>query len=62
MNGKNIIKILEKNGYWCARIRGSHHIMTNGKIVCPVPIYGNKDVVLGTLKNIEKITSIKLRI
>jgi len=61
MNGKTIIRKLEKSGFWCARVRGSHHIMTNGRIVCPVPVHGNKDIAIGTLKSIEKISGVILR-
>lgn len=60
MNGKTIVRILEQNGFWCVRVRGSHHMMTNGKKFCPVPVHAGRDMALGTVRNIEKITGVKL--
>lgn len=62
MNGKTIIKILEQHGFQCLRIKGSHHIMGNGKNKpFPIPVHGNKDLKIGTLKNIERLSGVKLR-
>ncbi|WP_396956770.1 type II toxin-antitoxin system HicA family toxin [Nitrosomonas sp.] len=49
MDGKEIIKKLEAEGWKLRRINGSHHIMgKDGKIV-PVPVHGSKDIKIGTL-------------
>lgn len=60
MNGKEVIKILQKNGWVIARIRGSHHILEdkNQKIVT-VPLHGSKDLSRGLLHNIQKQTGVK---
>ena len=61
MNGKEVIKILKRYGFKVVRINGSHHIITNGNCTpFPVPIHGKKDLSIGTLKNIERLSGIKL--
>ena len=62
MDGKTVIKLLQKNGFKCVRINGSHYIMSNGKCSpFPVPVHGKRDLKLGTLKSIEKMSGVKLR-
>lgn len=61
MDGKQVLKILHLHGFKCLRIRGSHHIMSDGKSKpFPVPIHNKKDLKIGTLKSIERSTRIKL--
>lgn len=56
VTGKKLCKILEENGWKCARISGSHHIYTkegeDARIV--VPVHGNKEIKTGLLKAILK--------
>ena len=56
ITGKELCKILEKNGWSLARINGSHHIYVkdgeDAKIV--VPVHGNKTVKTGLLKALLK--------
>ncbi len=62
MNGKAVIKILEHHGFKCLRIKGSHFIMGNGHSKpFPVPVHGSKDLKAGTLKNIERLSGVKLK-
>jgi len=61
MDGKTVIKILEQNGFKCVRINGSHHIMQNGQLSVPVPVHSKHDIKIGTLKNIEKRSGVKLK-
>ena len=59
MNGKEVIKLLEANGWKQKRIQGSHHIFyKDGKIV-PVPVHGKKDIPKGTLNSILKQAGLK---
>lgn len=61
MNGKQIIKTMQAEGWDLVRIQGSHHIMQkDGKIV-PVPVHGSKDIGTGLLKRIEKQSGVKLK-
>ncbi|NMA49586.1 MAG: addiction module toxin, HicA family [Tissierellia bacterium] len=56
---KEVVKILKKNGWLLKRTSGSHEIYVNSKgSTCPIKCT-NKDIPIGTLKNIEKITGIK---
>ncbi len=61
MTGNEILKVLKKNGFKVIRINGSHYIMEKGKIRFPVPVHGKKDVKIGTLKNIERVSGVKLK-
>ena len=56
MSGKELAKLLERNGWTLLRIQGSHHIY--GKSGNPsrisVPIHKNKDIKVGLLRNLLK--------
>ncbi len=56
---KEVVKILKQNGWHLKRTNGSHEIYANseGK-TCPIKCT-SKDIPIGTLKSIEKITGIK---
>ncbi len=57
---KNIIKILEKEGWIEKRTRGSHHIFTKeGEKNIVVVSTSKKIIPVGTVKNIEKQAGIK---
>lgn len=61
MKGKDAVKELKRRGWEVARISGSHHMMKKGGVTCPVPVHGNSDLAIGTLKSIERITGEKLK-
>lgn len=49
-SAKNLISLLEKNGYFFKRANGSHQLFYNpltGKTVI-VPVHGKKDLAKGT--------------
>ena len=55
-SAKNLISLLERNGYFFKRANGSHHLFYNpllGKTVI-VPVHGNKDLAKGTFFTILK--------
>ena len=60
MKPKDLIRVLEKEGWKVVRVDGSHHIMkhseTPGMIVVPLH---NKDLKPGTLNNILKQAGLK---
>ncbi|MFA6760265.1 MAG: type II toxin-antitoxin system HicA family toxin [Sulfuricurvum sp.] len=60
MNAKEIIKKLEDAGYYKKSQRGSHIKMTNGDKTTIVPDHGKKDIKIGTVKSIEKLTGVSL--
>lgn len=59
MNGKQMIKLLEKNGFKLDRITGSHHIMIKGEITLPVPVHGSKDLKKGLEFSLLKRAGLK---
>ena len=56
MSGKDVVKMLTKNGFKVTAQEGSHLKLTymlNGRSAS-VPVHGSKDLSIGTLKNIMK--------
>jgi predicted RNA binding protein YcfA (HicA-like mRNA interferase family) len=61
MNGKQVIKLLEQQGWVLIRTGGSHHVLKkNGKTV-PVPVHGTDDLGKGLIATIERQTGVKLK-
>ncbi len=62
VDGKTIIKILKESGWEHISTQGSHHKMKKaGMPPIIVPVHGKKDLKPGTLRNIERVTGIKLK-
>ncbi len=59
MNGKELIKLLEKNGWVEVRNEGSHHIMKKDSQTVSVPVHGSKSIKKGLLNRIMKDTGMK---
>lgn len=61
MNAKQLMKLLEMNGWRQARMRGSHRIYKNldSNQTIVVPDHGNKDIATGTLNKILKDAGLK---
>ena len=61
VSGKAFARILEKNGWELARIRGSHHVyIKEGRIErISVPVHGNRPLKGGLLKHFLKVAGIK---
>lgn len=59
MSGKQLLKLLEADGWRLDRINGSHHIMIKGNKTLVVPVHGKKDLPKGTLNNILKLGGLK---
>jgi predicted RNA binding protein YcfA (HicA-like mRNA interferase family) len=45
ISGKDLVKVLEKNGFTVVRIKGSHHRLkhTDGRVTT-VPVHKNEDL------------------
>lgn len=58
LSGKELCRVLEKEGYKLVRQTGSHRIYQKateeGNITIPVPAHSNKPLKKGTLHNILK--------
>jgi len=61
MNGKQIIKRLQAEGWHLARIQGSHHIMQKDNKTVPIPVHGSKDISIGLITKIQKQSGVKLK-
>lgn len=61
ISGKKFCKLLEKKGWQCARVTGSHHIyIKQGNTVrLSVPVHGNKDLKMGLLRALMKMAEIE---
>ena len=49
MSGKELAKLLERNGWILLRVQGSHYVYGKPEIASriSVPIHGNKDLKVG---------------
>jgi predicted RNA binding protein YcfA (HicA-like mRNA interferase family) len=54
VTGKDLVKLLEQNGWICIRIKGSHWIFEKAGVKVSVPNHGLKEVPTGTARNILK--------
>ena len=53
MKGKELVKLLKKNGWTLDRINGSHHVMEKDGCSVAIPVH-NKDIQKGLLHAIKK--------
>jgi predicted RNA binding protein YcfA (HicA-like mRNA interferase family) len=63
ISGKDLAKILERNGWSLLRISGSHHIYgkVGNKIRISVPIHGNQPIKIGLLRHFMKAAGLTER-
>lgn len=60
LTGKDMVKLLKKNGWTLDRIEGSHHYMVKkGFSPIPVPVHSNKDLKKGLEQFILKRAGLK---
>jgi len=59
MTGKELLKLLEINGWELDRISGSHHIMVKTSKTLSVPVHGSKDLGKGLLIKLMKAGGVK---
>ena len=58
MKDKDLLKLLQQNGWKVIRVQGSHHIMQKGEQIEVIPVHG-RDVPNGLLNKILKSTGLK---
>ena len=58
MKGKDLVKVLQQNGWRIDRINGSHHVMKKGARTEIIPVH-NTDIPTGLLNKILKRTGLK---
>ena len=60
VSGKEFDRVVQRKGWFLARVKGSHHIFTMAghreRIV--IPIHGNRPLKIGLLKSLMKIAEI----
>lgn len=59
MRGKDLIRLLENDGWKVVRIRGSHNTLKKNGISVTVPVH-NTDLGKGILNSIIKKTGLKI--
>jgi len=61
ISGKQLCKLLDKNGWELKKIHGSHHVYMKAgrKERLSVPVHGSKDLKIGLLKTIMKLAGIE---
>ena len=60
MDGREVVKTLQAAGWKEVRISGSHHILQKDGKSVPVPVHGRRDLGIGLIRRIEKLTGVKL--
>ncbi len=60
VSGKKLCKIVEHKGWNLKKVTGSHHIYQKPgvKMILSIPVHGNKDLKIGTLKALMKIAGL----
>ena len=58
MKGKDLVKLLEQNGWRVSRVHGSHHVMKKDGKTAVIPVH-NKDIPVGLANAIMKQTGLK---
>lgn len=61
LSGKELIALLESNGWALARIRGSHHIMVKegNPARISIPVHTNQTLKIGLLKHFLKTAGLE---
>lgn len=59
MSGREVIKLLEGNGWLLDRVRGSHHVMIKEDKTLSVLVHGGKDLGKGLLSKLLKEGGVK---
>ncbi|MBP0003781.1 MAG: type II toxin-antitoxin system HicA family toxin [Cyanobacteria bacterium SBC] len=60
ISGKKLAEVLEKRGWELRRVTGIHPIFRNPETreIAAVPIHRNRDLKIGTLRSILKVTGL----
>jgi len=60
VTGPQLIRILERKGWYVKRSRGSHFVMRHPEIpdAIPVPVHGGREIKRGTLHSILRVAGI----
>jgi len=61
ISGRELARILEKNGWKLARVKGSHHVYIKEDMIerISVPIHGRRPLKIGLLRHFLKVARLK---
>ncbi|MFH1546286.1 MAG: type II toxin-antitoxin system HicA family toxin [Patescibacteria group bacterium] len=59
VSGKNLIRVLEKNGFAQTRQVGSHVVLVKNDLTITVPLHGGRDLGRGIILSILKDAKIE---
>jgi predicted RNA binding protein YcfA (HicA-like mRNA interferase family) len=51
-SGKQMVEFLQRQGFVLVRTRGSHQVLRRGDQWTTVPVHGNRNLKIGTLRKI----------
>jgi len=60
LSGRQLVRLLEREGWVLKRIQGSHHILIKPgtKVTISVPVHGNKPLKVGLQKHLLKLANL----
>jgi len=60
LSGRDLARLIERHGWTCLRVKGSHHIYGKpGSLVrLSIPVHGNRPLKAGLLRHLVKIAKI----
>ena len=59
LSGKDLLRLLQRDGWKLVRVNGSHHILAKGDKTVTVPVHGNKSLGKGLERKILKQTGVQ---
>ncbi|MDD5054748.1 MAG: type II toxin-antitoxin system HicA family toxin [Candidatus Peribacteraceae bacterium] len=59
VTGKEMVRFLERQQFVLRRVVGSHHVLRKGDVQTVVPVHGNEDLRIGTLRGILRDVRMK---
>ena len=59
MTGKELVKLLQKNGWKLKHVRGSHHILRKDGKHISVPVHSGRELGKGLLNRLLKEAGLK---
>lgn len=52
VTGQEMVRFLQREGFQLLRVRGSHHFFAKDELRTSVPVHGNRELKIGTLRGI----------
>lgn len=59
LTGKQVVKLLEEQGWVQDHVTGSHYVMRKGGVSLPVPVHHGRTLKQGTLHRILRDAGLK---